>query len=237
MGTFHDTPDPLHGITVAAESGTTVFVGRCHSRENGQIVLLDVDQHTEGEDERTNREYLDRAAKFGVWKKHERLVLSAAEVSRITPLAEYFRRPGAPAPTPVPALVAAPAATPEVPVVSSEVPPEPAPATEQPVSLTTAAVAEVQRLLEAEPKPGLGLRLAVTGGGCSGMVYKVEFDARQDGDIVVPCDGFEVLMDRKSMIYLRGVILDHQQGLAGRGFQFKNPNASNTCGCGESFSV
>ena len=49
MGTFHDTKDPLHGITVVAAAGETVYVGRCHARENGHIVLLDVDQHSEGE--------------------------------------------------------------------------------------------------------------------------------------------------------------------------------------------
>jgi len=56
MGTFHDTADPLHGITVVAESGDTVYVGRCHARENGTIVMLDVDQHAEGEDGKTNAE-------------------------------------------------------------------------------------------------------------------------------------------------------------------------------------
>jgi iron-sulfur cluster assembly protein len=105
------------------------------------------------------------------------------------------------------------------------------------VALTDAARSEVRRLLEAGQPAGQGLRLAVAGGGCSGLVYKVEFDTRKEGDVVVPCDGFDVLLDRKSTIYLRGVTLDHQAGLSGRGFVFKNPNASNTCGCGESFAV
>lgn len=229
MGTFHDTADPLHGITVVAESGATVFVGRCHERQNGQIVLLDADQHTDGEDGKTNQEYLDRAARFGVWKKHERLVLAAAEVSALVPLSDHYRRPGqetapiaqALAPTPVAKEIVAPVDG----------------ADEAPIQVTDAAASEVRRLLAAEPKPDLGVRLAVSGGGCSGLVYKVEFDARQEGDLVVPCEGFDVLMDRKSTIYLRGITLDHQQGLSGRGFQFHNPNASNTCGCGESFSV
>jgi iron-sulfur cluster assembly protein len=55
--------------------------------------------------------------------------------------------------------------------------------------------------------------------------------------VVVACDGFDVLLDRKSTIYLRGVTLDHKAGLSGRGFVFHNPNATNTCGCGESFAV
>ncbi len=226
MGTFHDTRDPLHGITVVATAGDTVYVGRCHARENGRIELHDVDQHSDGDDGKTNAQYLDRAARFGVWPRHEHLVLAADEVTALGPLSEYFRRPGdkpavpAPAPQPVAAPGASPAAAPD-----------------EAVQLTPAAVDEVRRLLASEEKPGQGLRLAVAGGGCSGLVYKVEFDTRQESDIVVPCDGFDVLMDRKSMIYLRGIILDHQQGLGGRGFQFQNPNASNTCGCGESFSV
>jgi iron-sulfur cluster assembly protein len=105
------------------------------------------------------------------------------------------------------------------------------------VTLTEAAQAEVRRLIAAEDRPGQGLRLGVAGGGCSGLVYKVEFDVRKDGDVVVPCAGFDVLLDRKSTIYLRGVTLDHNAGLSGRGFVFRNPNASNTCGCGESFAV
>ena len=244
MGTFHDTKDPLHGITVVATAGDTVYVGRCHVRENGQIVLLDVDQHAEGEDDKSNAAWLERAARFGVWKKHERLVLSADEVTALAPLSEYFRRPGQQSgPAPVPAAgatgvaasadfpVAAPAAA-----TASATATAPA-ADAAPVVLTPAAITEVRRLIADENRQDQGLRLAVAGGGCSGLVYKVEFDSRRDGDVVVPCDGFDVLMDRKSTIYLRGITLDHQKGLSGRGFQFQNPNASNTCGCGESFSV
>ena len=227
MGTFHDTKDPLHGITVVAEAGDTIYVGRCHARDDGHIVLHDVDQHVEGEDGKTNREYLDRAARFGVWKKHENFVLNAVEVTSLTPLSEHFRRPGQRA-TPVQPVAAEP--------VAVEAASEPT-KVETPVQVTAAAAAEVRRLLAAEGRSEQGLRLAVAGGGCSGLVYKVEFDAPQAGDIVLALEGFDVLMDRKSMIYLRGIILDHQQGLSGRGFQFQNPNASNTCGCGESFSV
>ncbi len=96
---------------------------------------------------------------------------------------------------------------------------------EQAVSLTEAACTEVRRLLSAEDVPGQGLRLAVSGGGCSGMVYKVEFDQEKTGDIVIPFDGFSVLLDRKSTIYLRGIILDHDSGLGGKGFQFSNEDA------------
>jgi len=186
MGTFHDTADPLHGITVVAESGDTVYVGRCHARENGTIVMLDVDQHAEGEDGKTNAEYLDRAAKFGVWKKHEQLVLVADEVQSLVPLSEHFKRPGDSVP--------APAVAAESPVEQSAETPAPqqlatltplATATEAPVQLTDAAAVEVRRLLAEEGIADQGLRLAVSGGGCSGLVYNVEFDQEKTGDIVV----------------------------------------------------
>jgi len=105
------------------------------------------------------------------------------------------------------------------------------------VTLTDAAQAEVARLLGQEELEGMGLRLAVRGGGCSGLSYEVEFTREEPGDTIVEYSGFRVLVDPKSLLYIKGVELDHQSGLSGRGFVFKNPNAENTCGCGESFSV
>jgi iron-sulfur cluster assembly protein len=103
--------------------------------------------------------------------------------------------------------------------------------------LTDAARREVVRLLEAEEE-GLGLRLSVRGGGCSGLSYGVEFTRHEPGDSVVEFpEGFRAFVDPKSLLYLKGIVLDHQGGLAGKGFVFSNPNAQNTCGCGESFSV
>ncbi|HCX21200.1 MAG TPA: iron-sulfur cluster assembly accessory protein [Cytophagales bacterium] len=107
----------------------------------------------------------------------------------------------------------------------------------KPVILTPAAQQEVSRLLQDEDKAGLGLRLGIKGGGCSGLSYMLDFTERQEGDVVVSYEGFEIFLDRKSSIYLNGTILDYQGGLAGRGFLFDNPMASNTCGCGESFSI
>jgi iron-sulfur cluster assembly protein len=234
MGTFHDDKGELHGITVYTQSGDTVYVGRCDVLDDERLVLHDADVHVEGpnglgEDERTNEQYLQRAARFGVWKKHDQLVLPAAGLGPVRPLGELVRA-GA-------ARTATAATTPTAAVAA----PETAVAGEgtlgDVVTLTAGAAAEVRRLLEAEAEPGRGLRLGVAGGGCSGLTYKVEFGARRDGDIVVAHDGFEVLMDRKSAIYLRGITVDHQPGLTGRGFQFRNPNATNTCGCGESFAV
>ncbi len=226
MGTFHKDKGDLHGITVVAEAGDTVYVGRCDTIDESGVVLLDCDRHRDGEDGKSIGDWLQRAARFGVWKKHDRLVLPRAEVTAVTPLGDFVRKGAGVARTPP---VPAPAASTE--------PARPAPDTDEVVNLTEAARREVRRLLEDGSQQGRGLRLAVAGGGCSGLVYKVEFDARREGDVVMPCDGFDVLLDRKSTIYLRGVTLDHKAGLSGRGFVFSNPNATNTCGCGESFAV
>jgi len=106
------------------------------------------------------------------------------------------------------------------------------------IKLTNAAVGEVRRLLAAEDDASnMGLRLGIKGGGCSGLSYLLELDKKKDRDTVVSLDGFEVFMDPKSTIYLSDVVLDFDSGLGGKGFIFKNPMASNTCGCGESFSI
>jgi iron-sulfur cluster assembly protein len=103
------------------------------------------------------------------------------------------------------------------------------------IELTEGARTEVRRLMAEQAQAGL--RLGIKGGGCSGLSYLLEFTEERDGDTVVEFDDIRVFLDRKSTIYLRGVTLDHQAGLDGRGFVFQNPQASNTCGCGESFSL
>jgi iron-sulfur cluster assembly protein len=104
--------------------------------------------------------------------------------------------------------------------------------------VTDRAVHEIRSIFEREkPDSGIGLRLGVVGGGCSGLSYEMEFSERRENDNIVGFDGFEVLLDPKSAIYLKDVTLDYEDGLKGRGFVFRNPNASNTCGCGESFSI
>lgn len=105
------------------------------------------------------------------------------------------------------------------------------------VSATDAAVQQLKKLLEGEPESVTGVRMAVKGGGCSGLSYVLDFDRQRDGDNVVEQDGVTFYMDRKSTIYLKGIQLDFKEGLNGKGFVFQNPNASSTCGCGESFSV
>ncbi len=103
------------------------------------------------------------------------------------------------------------------------------------VELTQSAEDEVRRLLAEGGQPGL--RLGIKGGGCSGLSYRLEFTEQRDGDTVLEFAGFKVFLDPKSTLYLSGVTLDFQSGLQGRGFVFENPQASNSCGCGESFSL
>ncbi len=109
------------------------------------------------------------------------------------------------------------------------------------VKITDKAIAEILKLYEAAKaeKPDLqGLRLGVKGGGCSGMSYNLEFGQKQGNDYEIETPiNVPVFIDPKSAIYLKGIILDFQGGLEGKGFVFVNPNATSTCGCGESFSV
>lgn len=98
------------------------------------------------------------------------------------------------------------------------------------------------KIVELRQEDGKGnnhhIRVAVKGGGCSGLMYDLEFDSEiNDADQVFEDKGVKVLVDKKSLLYLLGTTLDFTDGLNGKGFQFINPNASRTCGCGESFSV
>jgi iron-sulfur cluster assembly protein len=82
------------------------------------------------------------------------------------------------------------------------------------------------------------IRVGVEGGGCSGLMYQLEFDTElKEGDQVFEDTGVKVVVDKKSFLYLVGTELDYSGGLNGKGFVFKNPNANRTCGCGESFSI
>ena len=106
------------------------------------------------------------------------------------------------------------------------------------VEVTDTAAAKIRSLLGEEGRVDAGLRLAVTGGGCSGFQYKLEFeDSPGELDQVIESNGVRVFVDPKSCLYVSGVILNFDDGLMGSGFQVENPNARTTCGCGESFSV
>ncbi len=106
------------------------------------------------------------------------------------------------------------------------------------LSITDKALEQIKVISIAENADNSkGLRLAVTGGGCSGLSYKIEFSESKPKDNVLDFSGVKVLIDPKSVIYLKGIVLDFKDGLNGKGFIFDNPNAKNTCGCGESFSI
>jgi len=106
------------------------------------------------------------------------------------------------------------------------------------ITITERARREIRAIFDRErPSADTALRLGVIGGGCSGLSYEMEFDELRPNDNLLEFDGFAVVLDPKSSIYLKGITLDFQDGLKGKGFVFTNPNATNTCGCGESFSV
>jgi len=110
-------------------------------------------------------------------------------------------------------------------------------ADERLILLTPAAGAKVQALALRE-KQGSYLRVAITGGGCNGLAYKMRFiEAPKPADILVNTAGVTVVVDAKSALYLRGTHLDYSDKMIGGGFKFSNPNAKASCSCGESFSL
>ncbi len=107
------------------------------------------------------------------------------------------------------------------------------------VTITDKAKEQIIELRKEEGKDETyNIRVSVKGGGCSGLMYDLEFDnALNEGDEVFEDKDVKILVDKKSLLYLLGTTLDFSDGLNGKGFQFINPNASRTCGCGESFAV
>jgi iron-sulfur cluster assembly protein len=107
-----------------------------------------------------------------------------------------------------------------------------------PINFTPSAIAEVKRLMT---EPGFDentiLRVGVKGGGCSGMTYVLDFDTKKENDTVHEIDDMKFIIDKSHNIYLFGMEVEWEGGLNSRGFTFKNPNASSTCGCGTSFAV
>jgi iron-sulfur cluster assembly protein len=105
------------------------------------------------------------------------------------------------------------------------------------VKLTAPAGAKVNALIAREQQ-GDFLRIAITGGGCNGLSYKMRFVREtKKGDILVSTGGARVLVDPKTALYLKGTVLDYSHQMVGGGFKFANPNAKASCSCGESFSV
>ena len=106
------------------------------------------------------------------------------------------------------------------------------------VFLTRKAIEMAKRALIKRGTPDASLRLGVRGGGCSGVQYAIEFaDKIRPRDNQYDFDGLRVIVDPKSLVYLRGSVLDYEVELMQHGFRFKNPNEKSSCGCGESFTV
>lgn len=102
----------------------------------------------------------------------------------------------------------------------------------------TAQAAEKARELRDREKKGDYLRVAVSGGGCNGLSYRLKFtDQTKRGDILVDTQGVPVLVDSKSVLYLKGTTLAYSDDLVGGGFKFENPRAKGSCSCGESFNL
>jgi iron-sulfur cluster assembly protein len=107
------------------------------------------------------------------------------------------------------------------------------------ITITENAINKVNQLMTDEKMgPDYFVRVSVKGGGCSGLSYDLDFDNEmKDGDQEFLSNGIKIVCDLKSYLYLAGTELEFSDGLNGKGFQFINPNAKRTCGCGESFAV
>ena len=108
------------------------------------------------------------------------------------------------------------------------------------IQLTEEALKHVLMLKQQQGNENICLRVGVRQGGCSGMSYMMDFESIDnitEHDDVFDYDGFKIICDRKSILYLYGLVLDYSNAMIGGGFQFTNPNASQTCGCGKSFAA
>jgi iron-sulfur cluster assembly accessory protein len=110
--------------------------------------------------------------------------------------------------------------------------------TSEQLIITDTAVERIKSLLVKEQKPDAGLRLYISGGGCAGMSYGMSIDDTvAPDDAVVKTKGVKVVVDKLSLIYLRGSKIDYVENLQTSGFQIENPNAASSCGCGLSFKA
>lgn len=107
------------------------------------------------------------------------------------------------------------------------------------IELTAPAIARVKYLIEQEKTGSPALRIGVKGGGCSGFEYllKLDHEPPKEGDKVFEHDGVKVIVDEKSHVLLTGLRIDYKENIMTGGFEFQNPNATKSCGCGTSFSV
>jgi iron-sulfur cluster assembly protein len=106
------------------------------------------------------------------------------------------------------------------------------------IKVTENAKKQAVRLMEDEGQVDYFIRVGVKGGGCSGLMYELTFDNKiTEADKIIKDNDIQIVVDKKSFLYLVGTELDFSGGLNGKGFVFSNPNADRTCGCGESFSL
>ncbi|MEL6123192.1 MAG: iron-sulfur cluster assembly accessory protein [Bacteroidota bacterium] len=109
---------------------------------------------------------------------------------------------------------------------------------QSPIKISSSAMRQLQRIKEEQGiTADHGLRVGVKGGGCAGFSYVLGFDIQKDKDQLYEADGLTILMEKAHGIYLIGMEIDWHEGLNNRGFVFNNPNATESCGCGESFSA
>jgi len=109
------------------------------------------------------------------------------------------------------------------------------------ILITEAAAKEIKSIIKDQSLPNeqTRLRVGVKGGGCSGFSYTLDLteEAPSEADQVIECNGVQILCNERAMLYLSGVEIDFRDEVMGRGFVFKNPNATSTCGCGSSFTA
>ncbi len=103
------------------------------------------------------------------------------------------------------------------------------------ITLTPRAAQQVRTMKTELGAPAKRLRIFVESGGCSGFQYGMSFDERKEDDAEIASEGVDILIDPTSLAYLSGSNIDFDDGLHGKGFEIKNPNAASTCGCGKSF--
>ena len=111
--------------------------------------------------------------------------------------------------------------------------------TDEDILISQSAINEIHNILESSNVPdGYFLRIGTRGGGCSGMTYVLAFDEKpRENDKIMEQHGIKMFVDPKSLFFLSGTVLDFSDGLNGKGFVFNNPQATRTCGCGQSFGV
>lgn len=123
-------------------------------------------------------------------------------------------------------------------------PPAPArseapPSSKASIAISDAAAAYAKRKLEARGTPDAAIRLGIKGGGCSGYSYVIEFDdeAPRERDRVYEAGGVRFYVDKKSLVFLAGSVLDYERTMMQEGYKFRNPNEASSCGCGHSFTM